>query len=279
MRLAKFLVVIFAVCLLTVVTDATAQTQGTTAPVRIVNYPKQGDAARCGTAQPTPYSTVACPGNTTSDQINIPAGTFADNPTYSRCVQIDNGTNKAFFIPMRTFREWDVFVRNAPANVIIRDCYAVACGSAAGQSFGTAPTADLCQAPATAGVVTDDGTNWNWNCSDGGTTVSCSTTSCKENGYQFDDDYSDFATVQVQDFRCCGGESYHPRPHSFRTCGGGIATPYCTYNAGGRPIQIKQGTSAHVGGISGIHCRVLYCCEPPSTLACRDQSYMITHCP
>jgi hypothetical protein len=145
-------------------------------------YKLQGDPANCGTVQPTAFSTAACPG-VTPDSNQITVNNLADNPGYSKCVKINNTTSKTFFVPLRTFKEWDAFQKNAPAGVQIIDCSATpptptpvngACGSATtGLGTATAPTNNLCNS-GTPSSVSGNGP-WNWTCagSNGGTTASC----------------------------------------------------------------------------------------------------------
>jgi hypothetical protein len=164
-------------------TDTGGGTVGCTPPAVGTNYPLQGDSARCGNARPTPLSTAACPGNSTT---NLIVGNFPDKVGFSECVQIDNASTKAYFIPLKTHREWAAFKSaassNTNLNLAVRSCSCGggtngACGSANGTSVTMAPTANLCSA-GTAGTVTQaSGGEYVWTCagSGGGTNASCAT--------------------------------------------------------------------------------------------------------
>jgi hypothetical protein len=148
-------------------------------------YELQGDASRCGTARATPFSTAACPGNSTSDLI---VGNFSDDPTYTECVQIDNTSNKAYFIPLKTLREWNAFKAAAQSNrnlnLALRACSCMpgrddkaACGTANTVPITSAPTDGLCNY-GKASVVNNNGTDWVWSCTKSAgnniTTANCS---------------------------------------------------------------------------------------------------------
>jgi hypothetical protein len=148
-------------------------------------YKVQGDPANCGSAQPTIYSTVACPG-TTPDANQITVGNFPDNPGYTKCIKIDNNSNKNYFIPLRTYREWIAFYNAATSSgsqlgMTVRDCTPSlvngTCGSANGTPASSIPLTNLCST-GSATTFTNTANGWNWTCSgeNGGTNASCSAT-------------------------------------------------------------------------------------------------------